>query len=72
MIIGGEPPSNNSFGGRIDNFAVWSTTLSEGEIIALANGATPFDILVSEPGAGFVVLSGLGLGLLAFVGRRNR
>ena len=70
LTIGGEPPGANSFGGLIDNVAVWSTTLSEGEILALSVGATPLDIIVQEPGAALLaLLSGLGL---VFFRRRRR
>ena len=66
LIIGGEPPSGNSFGGLIDNVAVWSTAISEADIVALSNGATPLEI-VPEPSTGVLAL----LGLTAFLRRRR-
>ena len=62
LTIGGEfngadPTSpNNSFDGRIDEFAVWSTMLSDDDIMALANGAPTLSIVVPEPSAGILAL----------------
>ena len=57
--------------GLIDNFAVWSTTIPEDGIIALANGATPLDLIVPEPGAGLIALLS-GLGIFFLHRRRSR
>ena len=67
LTIGGEPPSGNSFGGHIDNVAVWSTAIPEDDIIALANGATPLEI-IPEPSSGLLAF----LAAMAFASIRRR
>ena len=43
LMIGAEPAgTNNGFGGRIDEFAVWATFLTAAEIATLAGGAPAF------------------------------
>jgi len=49
ITIGAEGPTlNNSFAGRIDDFAIFANTLSPDQIAELANGANPPD-LISPP-----------------------
>jgi len=68
LMIGAEPAgTNNGFGGRIDEFAVWDTALSADDISALAGGAATPTILVPEPSSSLLVLLG-GLTVL----RRRR
>ena len=45
LMIGAEPAgTNNGFGGRIDEFAVWASFLSPAEIATLAEGAPATDL----------------------------
>lgn len=44
------------FDGRLDEFAVWNTSLNAAEIGALAGGAATQSILVPEPGSSLLVL----------------
>lgn len=45
ISIGAEgPTTNNSFSGRIDDFAIFSDSLTPAQISELANGATPLDL----------------------------
>jgi hypothetical protein len=68
LTIGAEGPSQaNSFGGRIDDMAIWNTALNPTEIGKLAGGATAVSI-IPEPSS---VLLGL-LGSLALGLRRRR
>jgi hypothetical protein len=55
------------FDGRLDEFAVWNTSLEESEIQALAGGASTLS-LIPEPSSGLLLLLGSGL----LVGRRRR
>ncbi len=49
ITIGAEGPTlANSFAGRIDDFAIFANTLSPEQIMELANGANPPD-LISPP-----------------------
>lgn len=49
ITIGAEGPSlGNSFSGRIDDFAIFANTLSPDQVMELANGANPPD-LISPP-----------------------
>jgi hypothetical protein len=49
ITIGAEGPTlNNSFAGRIDDFAIFANTLTPDQIAELANGANPPD-LISPP-----------------------
>ena len=65
LTIGAEGPTlANSFGGRIDEMAVWNTALSPGEVGALAGGASAVSLLaVPEPSSVLLGLLGLTLGL---------
>jgi hypothetical protein len=68
LTIGAEGPTMaNSFGGRIDEMAIWNTALDASEIGLLAGGAVTSS-LVPEPSG---ILLGL-LGLLTFGLRRRR
>jgi hypothetical protein len=50
LMIGAEPAgTNNGFGGRIDEFAVWGSFLTPTEIAALASGAPATDLDGSNP-----------------------
>ncbi|MFT5409295.1 MAG: hypothetical protein ACI9NC_002016, partial [Verrucomicrobiales bacterium] len=45
LMIGAEPAgTNNGFGGRIDEFAVWATFLTPAEIATLAGGASALEL----------------------------
>ena len=68
LMMGAEPAgTNNGFGGRIDEFAVWNTTLDSNDITALAGGAVTSSIIVPEPSTSLFALLG---GLLIFRRRR--
>ena len=68
LMIGAEPAgTNNGFGGRIDEFAVWNTSLDANDIAALAGGAATPTIIVPEPSASLFALLGC---LLIFRRRR--
>ncbi|MDA7881930.1 PEP-CTERM sorting domain-containing protein [Akkermansiaceae bacterium] len=68
LMMGAEPAgTNNGFGGRIDEFAVWNSVLSPDDITALAGGAGTQSILVPEPSSGILML----LGGLALIRRRR-
>lgn len=73
IYIGGQPNATDpnaitsAFGGRVDDFAVWNTTLSESEIGFLAGGGSPLALIPEPSGALF-----LGLGGLMFLVRRRR
>ncbi|MDA7881931.1 lamin tail domain-containing protein, partial [Akkermansiaceae bacterium] len=50
LMIGAEPAgTNNGFGGRIDEFAVWASFLTPAEIASLAAGAPATDLDGSNP-----------------------
>lgn len=50
LMIGAEPAgTNNGFGGRIDEFAVWGSFLTPAEIASLASGAPATDFDGSNP-----------------------
>jgi len=50
LMIGAEPAgTNNGFGGRIDEFAVWASFLTPAEIASLASGAPATDHDGSNP-----------------------
>ena len=69
LMIGAEPAgTNNGFGGRIDDFAVWDTALDANDIAALNNMQTPLQILVPEPSSSLLVL----LGSMVLFRRRRR
>ena len=53
LTIGAEGPNgNNSFNGIIDEFAVFAGDLSDQEIMNLASGGSPADLLVDTDGDG--------------------
>ena len=45
ITIGGNQGGGNSFGGRIDDFAIFANTLSPEQIMELASGANPPDLV---------------------------
>ena len=50
LMIGAEPAgTNNGFGGRIDEFAVWGTFLTPAEIASLAAGASALELVAGDP-----------------------
>jgi hypothetical protein len=59
--VGAQYDNTVSFGGRIDEFAIWNVALAESEIQALAGGASTLSIIaVPEPSSSLLVLlSGL-------------
>ena len=74
-MIGAEfrdPGTNgaNSFDGRIDEFAVWSTTLDAAQIAQLASGAPATALTIPEP-ATLALLALGGLAALPLVRRRR-
>jgi hypothetical protein len=55
--VGAQYNDINSFGGRIDEFAIWNVALEESEIQALAGGATTQSIIaIPEPSSSLLVL----------------
>jgi len=55
--VGAQYNDIHSFGGRIDEFAIWNVALEESEIQALAGGAATQSIIaVPEPSSGLLVL----------------
>ncbi len=55
ITIGAQPPSANSFSGRIDDFAIFSDSLTQAQIEQLAAGASPLELF--GPVAPFVIRS---------------
>ncbi len=53
--VGAQYNDINSFGGRIDEFAIWNVALDPSEIRALASGASTLSI-IPEPSAGLLVI----------------
>lgn len=54
--VGLQYDGNAQFNGRLDEFAIWNTSLNAAEIGALAGGASTQSILVPEPGSSLLVL----------------
>ncbi len=65
--VGQQYDGTVDFDGRLDEFAVWNTSLEPSEIQALANGASTLS-LIPEPSSGLLLLLGGGL----LFGRRRR
>jgi hypothetical protein len=62
LTIGAEGPTlANSYGGRIDDMAIWNTSLNPAEVGALAGGASAISI-IPEPSSVLLGLLGLTLG----------
>ena len=55
--VGAQYDDTVSFGGRLDEFAIWDSALDQSQILALAGGASTLDVAgVPEPSSGLLVL----------------
>ena len=60
VVVGAQYNNIHSFGGRIDEFAIWDVALDPSDIQALAGGASTLSIIVPEPSSSlFALLGGL-------------